>query len=814
MAQVSDYVNVVIRGDSTKLVASLRNAGRATRRLAVGAQQVGMAFAALAAVSVKAVKDVMSVTLSLDDALRKMAGKMNADFTGSEFQGIIEDVEYLGSILPVTTTEVANVGVALAAMGVKGRDNMKSMMEMSVKLSRALDTDAVAAANLLFKTMSQFDIPDGIADKAEFVANQLTYLANNSAADAESIAESYKMIGSVSEQLSLSLIQVNKMLAVSSNVNLSGSQAGRTGVTAMIKMFTDPKAAAALDKWDVKFKKIINSGGGIVEVSHAMKNSLDELGATTAQRAKAWNDLFGKVGMKFGLALVSESEANIKKWEEGAMRAVDTVERAYQTMEGGTGGQVRLLKSAWEAFQISVGRGMEKYLAVMSAGLVEQLLIAREWMDSNPAAAVDLLATAVMSVVTAIGLIGTAMAAIGFASFLSSMASIVGILLSLSPLGMVLIAAGGALLYFKDSIDAVSGEDAMWSKTFEILKEGFETFRTAIHNAMLMISQGDWDLAFKQITNAAIVFADEMIKALTPLVEWLADMPIVSQLLSIGGLVGRGGSMLSGATREMITAGHGASARERFERLGNSRANRSAYMNWDDLGSYKDVGKETIEAMERGEDGVEAFNSAMARAAAAQEKYISNGYAMEEQSSSWKKIAEEANGAVAAGELYSDALLEMKKARVGLSDEERKALGEKQANILQADYGYRAAEALRKQVAAEQAAREEYVAKWTGVYDQVASHDWGSWWASTTDEENPFNSWITDWKLGAEETKKIIESISFGKLGDFDSGTAISKMNQKLNDTQENQLKELQSQTGILKEIRDKDVPLGGLIIN
>ena len=119
-------------------------------------------------------------------------------------------------------------------------------MEMSIKLARALDMEAAPAAELLLKTMKQFDIPDTVGDKAKFVANQITYLSNNSAADAESIAEAYKMIGVSAESLGLSLIDVNKMLAVVSNVNLSGSQAGRKGVRAMINLFTNPKAKAAL----------------------------------------------------------------------------------------------------------------------------------------------------------------------------------------------------------------------------------------------------------------------------------------------------------------------------------------------------------------------------------------------------------------------------------------------------------------------------------------------------------------------------------------------------------------------------------------
>lgn len=812
MAQVSDYVNVIIRGDSTKLVSSIRNAARSMRRLAVGAQQVGMAFAALSAVATTAVKNVMTVTVSLDDALRKMAGKMGANFDGEEFRGIIKDIEELGSVLPVTTTQVAQVGVTLAQMGERGRDNLKNLMEMSIKLARALDIEAAPAAELLLKTMKQFNIPDAVGDKAKFVANQITFLSNNSAADAESIAEAYKMIGSASGELGLSLIDVNKMLAVASEVNLEGSQAGRTGVTAMINMFTNPKAQDAMKQWGVNLREITASGGGIVEVSRQMKAALDAVGATTEQRAAAWNDLFGKVGMKFGLALSGAPQEAIDAWESRALRAVDTVDRAFNTMEGGIGGQLRLLQSAWEAFRISVGRGMQKYVAVMSAGLTDQLLIAKAWIDSNPSIAVDLLATAVMSVVAAVGLLGTAMAAIAFASFLSSIGGILSMLLSLSPVIAGLIAL---VLLIPDSMYEAAGSAKSFNDVWSGLEDGFETFRDAIHNAMLMISQGDWDMAFKQITSATIVFVDEMIKALTPLAEWAAEQPFIKEIIAIGGLINRGRSVSVGASREMMTAGHEASARARFMRLGQSGAPRQAYYNWDDLGSFKDVGKEVAEAMDRGEDGVEAFNSAMERARRAQERYISEGYAMEKSANGWDKVAEAARANIDVGNEYTKTLLEMKEARKGLTDEERKTLGEEQAAKLKKFYGEAAAEAHRLQMAEEE--RLNIIKRG----ERATDIKMGALSLFKSFEKAHLNPWLESkgfkkhfdifnpgggffsWSNDAAKAKGIIETISYGKIGDFDSNTAMAKMNTKLNETAEKQLRELQEHTTILEVIKN-----------
>lgn len=798
MAQVSDYVNVIIRGDSTKLVASIRNAARSMRRLAVGAQQVGMAFAALAAVATKAVKDVMTVTISLDDALRKMAGKMGANFDGEEFQGIAKDIEDIGARTSFTTTQVAQIGVVIAAAGERGRENLKGLMEMSVKLARALDIEAAPAAELLLKTMKQFDIPDVVGDKAKFVANQITFLSNNSAADAESIAEAYKMIGVSADSLGLSLINVNSMLAVAADVNLGGSQAGRKGVRAMINLFTNPKAKEALAEFDIDLKKIISSGGHIADVARTVNAEMDRVGRDVTYRTRVWNDLFGGVGLQFGVALSKTSKAEMDAWENKALRAVDTVQRAYDTMEGGPGGQVRLLQSAWEAFQISVGRGMQKYVSVMAAGLTEQLLIAKAWIDSNPSVAVDLLATAVMSVVAAVGLLGTAMAAIAFASFLSSIGGLLSMLLSLSPVIAGLIAL---VWLIPDSMYEAAGSAKSFNDVWSVLKDGFETFREAIHNAMLMISQGDWDMAFKQITSATIVFVDEMIKALTPLAEWAADQPFIKEIISLGGLINRGRSVSVGASREVMTAGHEASARARFMRLGQSGAPKQAYYNWDDLGSFKDVGKEVVEAMDRGEDGVEAFNSAMERARRAQERYISEGYGMEKTANGWDKVAQAARANIDVGNEYTKTLLEMKEARKGLTDEERKALGEEQAANLKKFYGEEAAEAHRKQMAEEDRLARERVKKWK-MWGSELKQTWQDVWKQETDPDDPWSTAL-DWKEEAKAAKKIIETISYGKIGDFDSNTAMAKMNTKLNEIAEKQLRELQEHTTILEVIKN-----------
>lgn len=238
MSSVSDYVNVIIRADASGVTKVLRGVAAKLRRIAVGAQQVGVAFAVMAAAAAKAIKNVLDLTTNLDDSLRTLAARMAVDFDGEEFQGLKKDLEGLGGVMPLTTTEVVKLATEFATLGFKGRENLAMLTEQAVMFSRAAGISAEEAAQAIGNAVNMFTMPDGMKDEARYMADVMLYMQNNSAATVEATGESWASMGNLYEKMGVTFSQMNAEIMASSNANVKGSKAGRKGVAALINMLT------------------------------------------------------------------------------------------------------------------------------------------------------------------------------------------------------------------------------------------------------------------------------------------------------------------------------------------------------------------------------------------------------------------------------------------------------------------------------------------------------------------------------------------------------------------------------------------------
>jgi hypothetical protein len=224
----------------------------------------------------------------------------------------------------------------------------------------------------------------------------------------------------------------------------------------------------------------------------------------------------------------------------------------------------------------------------------------------------------------------------------------------------------------------------------------------------------------------------------------------------------------------------------------------------EEFGFYRYAGKGLASAADKGL-GLEALNTAIENGDRELERHMSEVLGVKsEGQSAWDDMVTKAKREEAATKSATDRLIEMKEARKGLTEEERKALGEKQAAELKEYYGEQAAKRLEAQMAEERRIGEVRDAQIEGTLKKIRGFDWIGTMFPKGWEDDPWHTVTATANLvkGAEQYKRVIESVTYGKIGDFDSNTAMAKMNTKLNDTVEKQLRELQDQTIILEDIK------------
>ena len=804
MATISDKVRVIISAQDLGLGRTLRKMSMQMRRLAVGAQQVGVAFSSMGASMSMAMGWIIKETVSFDDSLRKLAAKTQVAFDSEAMRKMTDEIMRLGASTSSTPAQVAELMTVLGAKGIKP-DKIIMMTETVLKFAKAVDVELAEAADGIVVVMNMFDNQlESTQENIVHFADVLAGATIGSGLQFEDLLESFKMIGGEASKAGYSVESLVAQLMIADKVKLTGSKAGRAGRSALAKMFSS-EALALLKEMNIELRDGERGLKNVAQIADEMTGWLNNKKIFGAENTRNYfKTVFGEIGGQFATA-VRDSSGEINKLEEKLMRAVRVTETMYAVMEGGVGGRLRNLLSAFQAVVLSLGGNMKNYIGGVAEGLIKMLNRVEKWVASDGTIGIKLLASSVGMVAAGFALIATSVAAITAASVISAIAGIVSALAAIGPVFLILAATIDQL--FSDIERAVFSAEN-FAKVSRGLKDTWERMSEALSDVMMLISNEDYEAAFDRLAAEWEVLMGKMAAAVKPLKQELMQGALGNIFNVVGGVakgVSWWGDTWKGMTQEV---------KQLYER--NTLT-----------GDYSHLSKEHWNASKYGREGhkykgefwqremLNTDNRVIAR--------IDDSLGVKEwaeaQNASGDALQDMIDKGIAAGIRietlkakvidYTKAWQEMRKAEA-ISPEALAKESEAQYKRLSEIYDGMDKEMFMKQfnadLDAKRAKAQKLLDMWSGLKKEFSDT-----FNNTVSEDNPFGR--VPWSADAKEAKKIIESISYGKLGDFDSGTALAKMNAKLNDTQANQLRELQTQTGILKEIKDKDIALGGFVI-
>lgn len=348
-----------------KTEAKLRQFGTKLRNVGAGFLKFGLA-------GLSALAFPFAKLAQFDDAIRAVGAVTRA--TDAELKSMENRAKELGKTTSFAAVEVAGLMTELGRAGFKP-EQINRMTAAVMNLARATGTDAALSAGIMSATIRQFNLD---ATDAARIANVLTVAANSTFNTVEGLGQSLAYAGPVASSLGMSLEDTVAILGTLGDVGIQGSAAG----TALKRLATLSAAEAGKMNrvFGVAFADAAGNARPLIDVLGEVAAVTNDL--PTAERFKKFNDAFGLLGIT-GAVAIGGAASKTKELSEALKNVTTEAADAAAAMDAGPGGMLRRLSSAFEGFQLSVGKAIEGVVSKFGGELTQTLGSLTTFIDTN-----------------------------------------------------------------------------------------------------------------------------------------------------------------------------------------------------------------------------------------------------------------------------------------------------------------------------------------------------------------------------------------------------------------------------------------------
>ncbi|HMO74093.1 MAG TPA: phage tail tape measure protein [Sphingopyxis sp.] len=332
---------------------------------------------------------------------------ISSEASASELKEMGELALKLGKDTIFGASDAANAMDELAKSGLSARIILDGAAEAAVHLASATGSELSPAANAITDTMQQFhlatsQLPDAV--------NQITGAVNQSKLDFEDYALAIGQAGGVAGGLGVDFTDFNTVLAATSSLFASGSDAGTSFKTFLTSLSGNSKQAkAAIAAFGLQF---YDANGGLRSMAEIAEELRVKLGGLNDQaKTEVLKKIFGTDAMRTAIGLMQQGGAGLERMAD-AIRKTDAAAQAQERLKGFYG-QLENLKGAIETLAIRIGQSgvLEAITALITrlGDFVDTL------SETSPAvlkfvAVVAAIAAAIGPVVLTIGILKSALA--------------------------------------------------------------------------------------------------------------------------------------------------------------------------------------------------------------------------------------------------------------------------------------------------------------------------------------------------------------------------------------------------------------------
>lgn len=366
MGAAAAELAVVVTADTREAEAGLASlgskvsgAGNALAGLAAGAAVAGIG--ALAAGFAGAV----TAAAGFEQAMSGIQAVSGA--TGSQMQQLSSLALQLGKDTSFSASEAAAGIEELVKGGVSIPDIMNGAAQATLALAAAGGTSLPEAATIAANALAQFNLK---GEDMAHVADLIAGAANASALDVNDFSFSLKAAGAVASTIGFSFDDLAQAIAVMGKAGITGSDAGTSLKTMMMRLIPSTDKASNL----MKELGIITADGAnqffdatgkvksMADVAQVLQDALK--GMSQEQKIATLNTLFGSDAIRAAAVLAKEGAAGFN--EMAAAMGQVTAASVAATRLDNLKGSFEQLKGSLETFAIVVGSA---FLPMLRAGV-------------------------------------------------------------------------------------------------------------------------------------------------------------------------------------------------------------------------------------------------------------------------------------------------------------------------------------------------------------------------------------------------------------------------------------------------------------
>jgi len=306
---------------------------------------VGFAAAASAARTIAEFSDSMA-TLEAVSVTANVALERQAAVFGELRQKALD----LGATTRYTASEAGEGLLFLARAGFTAEEQLASI-DATLALASAGMLSLGEAADFASNIVMQFSLA---ASETERVADALVNVSNRANTNVRQMAEAMKFAGPVAGALGISLETAAASVGVLGDRGIQASMAGTNLRGTMLALAAPTsKAKAAFDTLKISLEDVDPARRSWIEIWETFAGAFDDL-AVSADRAGLANAIFGRRNVAGALILSDSTDrmrelVQIQEEQRGATLA------QAEAMEDTLGGAFRRLRSATEAYTLSIG---------------------------------------------------------------------------------------------------------------------------------------------------------------------------------------------------------------------------------------------------------------------------------------------------------------------------------------------------------------------------------------------------------------------------------------------------------------------------
>ena len=387
------FGSVFLKDEASKPLDSIDKKGRQTAQGFAGiSSKIGSAvkgaFATTAIAGFE--KSIVGTYSTYDDQMRKVSAVSGA--TGEQFKQLQAKAEDLGAKTRFSATQAGEGMENLARAGWSTNEVMAGIGE-TLTFATANSIDLGQASSIVANGLSQFGMK---AEETGKFTDILSTTASSANTDIGLLGESFKYVGSIAGGLGYKVQDVSVALGLMANKGIVGSQAGTTLRSALTSLANPTgNAAKLISKMGLS---ITDSSGKVKPFSTLLQDIRGKFSTLSdAQKAQYASTIFGQQAMSGMLAIINSSDEEFNNMTKSIENSTGKTKEMADTMDGGLGGALAGVTSAWENLQIQLGKMQSGFLVdavnlladtlrkipVVVGSVVDKLQALAHWISEN-----------------------------------------------------------------------------------------------------------------------------------------------------------------------------------------------------------------------------------------------------------------------------------------------------------------------------------------------------------------------------------------------------------------------------------------------